>query len=470
VIFTAPPGQAYSTDLWAPELAFIEGKWYIYFAADNAPGNNAAHRLFVIQADTADPLGTWSFKGAVYKDSATDKWAIDGAVFSYNGKLYLIWSGAPDNGTAFDSPQSLFIAPMDNPLAVTVPRRLLAAPSETWERTIRPIMEGPEPFIHNGTLSIVYSADASWTAAYKLGLLTLKGTDPLVASAWTKSPTEFTAIKNVDGGVYGPGHNSAPIPSPDGTEFWLVYHAKALEKDGWEDREIALRPFTWNADNTPNLSAPIPDNIPIALPAGEPCGLLSTWSFDADWVDDQGNPATAKGKPTSVAGKYGKALQLDGTSAYLDLNRAILTTTGSYTVSVWVKLASTDQAGTMISQEGGISSEFVLEYTSQKQFAFSLFTPQGQLSAQVVSKAAPTVGEWAHLVAVRDGLAKEIRLYVNGVLQEKRPFNEDWSARGHTVIGVARQKTQHVGFFAGVIDEVTFYNSAFSEVEVQQIK
>src|SRR5690606_7453266 len=33
-IWTPPEGTAYSKDIWAPEVHFIEGKWYVYFAAD----------------------------------------------------------------------------------------------------------------------------------------------------------------------------------------------------------------------------------------------------------------------------------------------------------------------------------------------------------------------------------------------------------------------------------------------------
>src|SRR5262245_10217142 len=41
-VWTPPSGLGYSTDIWAPELHFLDNKWYIYFAADSA-GNNATH-------------------------------------------------------------------------------------------------------------------------------------------------------------------------------------------------------------------------------------------------------------------------------------------------------------------------------------------------------------------------------------------------------------------------------------------
>lgn len=34
VLFNPPKGEAYSTDLWAPEIHSIDGRWYVIFTAD----------------------------------------------------------------------------------------------------------------------------------------------------------------------------------------------------------------------------------------------------------------------------------------------------------------------------------------------------------------------------------------------------------------------------------------------------
>ena len=47
VVWTPPPGQPYSKELWAPELHRLDGKWYIYFAAD--AGHNEDHRVYVVE-------------------------------------------------------------------------------------------------------------------------------------------------------------------------------------------------------------------------------------------------------------------------------------------------------------------------------------------------------------------------------------------------------------------------------------
>src|SRR4051812_31637661 len=89
-VWTPPSSGPYSKDIWAPEIHQIGGKWYAYFAADD--GDNKNHRMYVLENPSANPTaGTWTLKGKV--SDPTDKWAIDGSVFDYNGQLYFIWSG-----------------------------------------------------------------------------------------------------------------------------------------------------------------------------------------------------------------------------------------------------------------------------------------------------------------------------------------------------------------------------------------
>src|SRR5438045_8267698 len=112
IVWTPPASGPYSHDVWAPEVHFLEGKWYIYFAADAE--NNRTHRIWVIENSSPDPFqGEWVLKGKVADPS--DKWAIDASVFENQGNLYMIWSGweGDENGT-----QSIYIARLKNPWTV----------------------------------------------------------------------------------------------------------------------------------------------------------------------------------------------------------------------------------------------------------------------------------------------------------------------------------------------------------------
>lgn len=266
-IWTPPVTGPYSKEIWAPELHNFQGKWYMYFAADD--GNNDNHRIYVLENDDADPLSAgWVFKGKI-ADSTADRWAIDASAFEYNGQLYLIWSGW--QGTT-NGEQDIYIAKMSDPVTLQGKRVLISSPTQSWEKAGAPpvVNEGPEALVNpSGQLFLTYSASGCWTDNYCLGLLTLRpGGDPLNPADWTKSanPVFSTASAN---GAYAPGHNGFFV-SRDGKQNWLLYHANSLAGQGCGDaRNPRMQSFTWNTDGTPNFGIPVKINTPLAKPSGE---------------------------------------------------------------------------------------------------------------------------------------------------------------------------------------------------------
>ena len=263
--------------IWAPEIHFIDGKWYIYYAAGRPgpDGPDAAftdQRAFVLESVTDDPQGAYVDKGMLYTGDTiatggTPFWAIDMTVARIGGELYAVWSGwealAPTHRTA----QHTYIARMSNPWTIATNRVKISSPTESWEiEGDLPIQEGQEFLVHGDDVFIVYSAAQSYLPTYKLALLRLtQGADPLLAASWTKSGPVFTGRPEL--GVYGVGHASF-TKSPDGAEDWIVYHAKSASAPGWDDRRIRMQKFGWNANGTPNFGAPVPGGQ-LAVPSGQ---------------------------------------------------------------------------------------------------------------------------------------------------------------------------------------------------------
>ena len=259
-IFTPPPGMPYSRELWAPEVMFLRGKWYAYFAADD--GSNDHHRLYVLENPSADPMqGTWSLKGQI--SDPADKWAIDADVIDYRGQLYMTWSGweGDENGE-----QDIYIARLQNPWTVAGPRVRISRPTYAWERhgdlhnAGNPphvsVNEGPQFLAHGDRMFIVFSASGCWTDFYSLGLLSLSGSDLADPAAWTKAP-EPVFKEDTAQGVYAPGHNSF-FTSPDGRQYWILYHANSEPDQGCGGhRSPRAQPFTWRADGTPAFGRPV---------------------------------------------------------------------------------------------------------------------------------------------------------------------------------------------------------------------
>jgi GH43 family beta-xylosidase len=267
IVWRAPATGPHSNEIWAPELHFLDGRWYIYVAASD--GNNATHRMIVLESATADPLGEYTFKGELYTGDnigtgEKNRWAVDGTVLTYDGRRYFIWSGWEDERDI----QWLYAAPMSNPWTISGNRvRLCANDDYQWERVGesmqgRGLNEAPQILQRNGRIFLIYSASGSWQATYKMGLLELTGADPLAPGAWRKHPAPvFAPTQN----TFGLGHASF-AKSPDGKQDWLVYHVKQERKDGWS-RLIFAQPFRWTKGGFPDFGKPVSRDEPMPAPA-----------------------------------------------------------------------------------------------------------------------------------------------------------------------------------------------------------
>ncbi len=244
-VWTAPAGGKNSNNLWAPELHLIDGKWFIYYAADD--GKNAHHRMWVLESEGSDPRGRYRCRGRL----ETNGWAIDGTVMGLgDGRRYFVWSGWPGRR---NGQQNLYLAPMKDPVTIAEPRVLLAAPDQAWERVEMPICEGPQVLRRNGDLFIVYSASGSWTPDYCLGLLHNNTKDVLNPAAWRKHGPVFKKTNQ----VWGVGHCSF-VKSLCQNEDWIIYHSKSSRQPGWEDRDVHAKRFSWTSDGFPDFGDPVP--------------------------------------------------------------------------------------------------------------------------------------------------------------------------------------------------------------------
>lgn len=263
VVWTKHTTGVMAANIWAPELHFIDDKWYIYFAAGSST-DIWAIRIYVLENASANPMeGTWTERGQIVTDS--DTFALDATPFEHDGTRYLVWAQS-DPSIANDN-SSLFIAAMTNPWTLSSPNVRIARPEYAWETVGYEVNEGPAVIERNGRVFISYSASAT-DANYCIGLLTASATgDLLSASSWTKRPNPVFFSAN---GLYGPGHNSFTT-SADGSIDVLVFHARNYETivgDPLNDpnRHTHVQRLEWNADGTPSFGVPLVNG---ALTIGE---------------------------------------------------------------------------------------------------------------------------------------------------------------------------------------------------------
>ncbi|MFD4995012.1 LamG domain-containing protein [Streptomyces buecherae] len=192
---------------------------------------------------------------------------------------------------------------------------------------------------------------------------------------------------------------------------------------------------------------------------------------------------TPHGGPTLGApGVAGGALSLDGVDDHVRTGQPVLDTHQSFTASLWARLPKDrgERSVVALSQAGNTLRGFELYHSPTLGWVF-LRAGADDPNAPVVRAAQrpcpetnPTcagagLGEWAHVVAVYDHDAGQMKLYVNGSLKATEAFTTPWLARGHVTLGAAEYADGFGGFFRGDLDEARLYDRVISEDEVRQL-
>lgn len=246
-----------SANIWAPEIHYIDGKWYIYFAAARKD-SIFDHRMYVIENSSTNPLeGTWVEKGQIKTN--WESFSLDATTFTHNGTRYLVWA---QKDPEIYGNSNLYVAPMSNPWTISGTQVMISKPELPWEIIGFWVNEGAAVIKKNDKIFISYSASAT-DSNYCMGLLTASDTaDLLDPNSWSKS-REPVFKTSEESSQYGPGHNCFTV-SEDGIEDILVYHArnyKDIVGDPlWDpNRHTRAQKLYWNSDGTPNFGIPVAD-------------------------------------------------------------------------------------------------------------------------------------------------------------------------------------------------------------------
>ena len=213
-----------SYHVWAPEIHYLNGKWYIYFAGGEAE-DIWRIRPYVLECADEDPVaGTWIERGrmqcAEEDEFSFRAFSLDATVFENKGKYYYVWAEKIGVGKLISN---LYIAEMESPYKLKTVQVLLTTPDYNWERVGFWVNEGPSVIKKNGRIYLTYSASETGIH-YCMGMLTIsEEEDILDPRAWQKE--RYPVLQSVpEKGIFGPGHNSFTV-DPDGNDI-CVYHAR----------------------------------------------------------------------------------------------------------------------------------------------------------------------------------------------------------------------------------------------------
>ncbi len=219
--------------------------------------------------------------------------------------------------------------------------------------------------------------------------------------------------------------------------------------------------------------------VPFSHAANEPEeSLILYMSFDM--IDDKqtfdhslyGNNGELKGDPEHVAGRFGKALEFDGESEYVEIpHHEILSVDKNVTVMAWIHTERLTGPGEGrwqgILTKGNNPRSYSLWTDAQtKCLHFSVGPPNG---GGTVCNTEIKLNEWQHVVAQIDEGTH--RYWLNGVMVGEianRPDPPGLNDLKPVIIGTAGANNQT--YFLGMIDEVRIWNRALTEEEVNDHK
>jgi GH43 family beta-xylosidase len=253
------PGR--DKQMWAPEFDWLDGpngrRWYLYYCASD--GWHLNHRCHVLESQGDSPLGPYVYKGKLKTDPDDKYYAIDPGllVTSDKQRMHFLWAGHPGH--------VIYISDMENPW--TTRGKRVHLPAEGFG--CAEVREGPVTLVRNGKVFLIYSICDTGKPDYKLGMLVAdEKSDLLRPESWEQYP-EPVFTRCDEHGVYGPGHNGF-FRSPDGTEDWIIYHAKSTPSYTYRTRSPRAQKFTWRPDGTPDFGKPLALSAVIPVPAGDP--------------------------------------------------------------------------------------------------------------------------------------------------------------------------------------------------------
>ena len=129
-----------SCHIWAPELHFVYGKWYIYFAAGEAE-DVWRIRPYVLECDGDPMTGEWSelgpMKGCDDDPFSFTDFSLDATIFEHKGDYYYVWAQKASNIS------NLYIAKMAAPNKLATVMEMITTPDYDWERILFWVNEGP---------------------------------------------------------------------------------------------------------------------------------------------------------------------------------------------------------------------------------------------------------------------------------------------------------------------------------------
>ena len=185
-------------------------------------------------------------------------------------------------------------------------------------------------------------------------------------------------------------------------------------------------------------------------------------------LSGNGNTGTLVDNTHFVSGKFGPALEFDGSGDYVNVgNSSSINPTAAITVSAWVKADSFATYPTICARWRAAAGErgWSLVVGNDGVVTFSV-RKSDDLGTVTSSGATLSTGVWYHVVGVFDGA--NVRVYTNAVSGTP-------AAYAGSILSTPNQDVRIGAYYTtsqpwdGLIDNVSLYNRFLSVSEIQQL-
>ncbi len=216
--------------------------------------------------------------------------------------------------------------------------------------------------------------------------------------------------------------------------------------------------------------------VAFVFSLGYPGGMISYWKFDEgvestafDSADE--NDGTIYGA-TRTTSQFGGALSFDGVDDYVEIpDDNSLDITGDLTLEAWIepdRVVYTAQGEIIGKWVAGNASYYFAIRDGYLQMRISA-NGSDYYNIEETSNANLSIDTWYHVVGVYDASEQDIKLYINGVVEESTTVDGIIPSIIHS--GSAKVKIGGFSpgyYFDGIIDEVAIYGRALSAEEINQ--
>jgi len=196
----------------------------------------------------------------------------------------------------------------------------------------------------------------------------------------------------------------------------------------------------------------------------DPETIVGMWLLDDNEGDiatdssGKANDGQLMGNPEWADGKFGSALEFDG-SSYVDILNSETLNSDTFSLCLWA-------------QPSQLRIQGLMDKTPAPQWRIFMNSPAGSvefdaLPGEIANIATPVtaVDEWSHIAATYDAETKTAKIYFNGVFV-REAANVNMNNTSPVNINIASPENSR---FSGILDDVGIFNVVLEEQDIQDI-